>query len=80
MQLVNENKFAKYFRYAIGEVILVVIGILIALFINQKANYNNERKNEIAILKEIRSNLTGPLTPVYKAAILICPGDLEHDR
>ena len=64
MQLVNENKFAKYFRYAIGEVILVVIGILIALFINQKANYNNERKNEIAILKERRSNLENDLSEI----------------
>ena len=33
----------KYFKYAIGEIILVVIGILIALSIN---NWNEERKNE----------------------------------
>jgi len=29
-----ENKTAKYFKYAIGEIILVVIGILIAIQIN----------------------------------------------
>ena len=28
----NQNKSGKYFKYAIGEIILVVIGILIALF------------------------------------------------
>jgi len=40
-QLLNENKTGKYFRYAIGEILLVVIGILIALQIN---NWNEERK------------------------------------
>ena len=36
-----ENKTAKYFKYAIGEIVLVVIGILIALQIN---NWNQNRK------------------------------------
>ena len=39
--LLMENKTGKYFKYAIGEIILVVIGILIALQIN---NWNEERK------------------------------------
>lgn len=39
--LANENKFQKYSRYAIGEILLVVIGILIALQIN---NWNEDRK------------------------------------
>jgi hypothetical protein len=40
-----ENKTGKYFKYAIGEIILVVIGILIALGIN---NWNQENKeNEL---------------------------------
>jgi hypothetical protein len=37
-----ENKTSKYFRYALGEIILVVIGILIALQIN---NWNENLKN-----------------------------------
>jgi hypothetical protein len=36
----TENKFGKYLTYGIGEIILVVIGILIALQIN---NWNEER-------------------------------------
>ena len=36
-----KNKTSKYFKYAIGEIVLVVIGILIALSIN---NWNEERK------------------------------------
>ena len=39
--MLTENKFSKYLLYAIGEIILVVIGILIALQIN---NWNETRK------------------------------------
>jgi hypothetical protein len=38
----EQNKTGKYFKYAIGEIILVVIGILIALQIN---NWNQERQD-----------------------------------
>ncbi|MAP55213.1 DUF6090 family protein [Altibacter sp.] len=52
-RLVNENRFSKYLLYAIGEIILVVIGILIALSIN---NWNEE-KNEHRIEKDYMQNL-----------------------
>ena len=41
--LADDNKPIKYLRYAIGEIVLVVIGILIALSIN---NWNEQRKNQ----------------------------------
>ena len=41
--LADDNKPLKYFRYAIGEIVLVVIGILIAVQIN---NWNENRKKE----------------------------------
>ena len=47
-QLLSESKFNKYLLYAAGEVILVVIGILVALSIN---NWNDAKKN-----KEIEQN------------------------
>ncbi|MEM6516341.1 MAG: DUF6090 family protein [Bacteroidota bacterium] len=40
-RLLSEGKTGRYFKYAIGEIILVVIGILIALQIN---NWNEDRK------------------------------------
>lgn len=43
-KLLSENKFSKYLIYAIGEIVLVVIGILIALSIN---NWNNNSINKI---------------------------------
>lgn len=42
-KLLSENKFRNYVLYAIGEIILVVIGILIALQIN---NWNEKQKTE----------------------------------
>ena len=42
-QLADENKPMKYLRYAIGEILLVVIGILIALQIN---HWNENQKKE----------------------------------
>ena len=41
--LLLENKTGKYLKYAVGEIILVVIGILIALSIN---NWNEEKKGK----------------------------------
>jgi hypothetical protein len=43
-KMADDNRPLKYMRYAIGEIILVVIGILIALQIN---NWNENRKNRI---------------------------------
>jgi len=55
--LADDNKSIKYLRYAIGEIILVVIGILIALQIN---NWNVERKDrkiEISYLERLLSEV-----------------------
>lgn len=52
--LLMENKTSTYFTYAIGEIVLVVIGILIALQIN---NWNESRKakeNEIVLLTKLK--------------------------
>ncbi len=53
-QLADDNKFLKYSRYAIGEIVLVVVGILIALSIN---NWNESRKDRIQE-KEILSEIS----------------------
>jgi hypothetical protein len=57
---IQKNQMGKYFKYAVGEILLVVIGILIALQIN---NWNEQRKENIqeqAMLirleKEFKSN------------------------
>ena len=42
-QFIMENNTSKYLKYAFGEILLVVIGILVALWIN---NWNENRKIE----------------------------------
>lgn len=56
-KLVNQNRFNKYMLYAIGEIILVVIGILIALQINDWNDQKKKQALELKILKEINTNL-----------------------
>jgi hypothetical protein len=56
-----ENKTGKYFKYAIGEIILVVIGILIALQINNWNEKTKADKKEVAILNSLKSELTTTL-------------------
>jgi len=56
--LVNEGKTTKYLKYAIGEIVLVVIGILIALQVN---NWNENRKH-IQEAKDFRSRLINDIS------------------
>ncbi len=53
----NQNKTTQYAKYAIGEIILVVIGILIALQINNWNEKNKERIKEREILGDLVENL-----------------------
>lgn len=52
-----ENKFSKYLLYAIGEIVLVVIGILIAVSINNLNERNRKSVVDSLLLNEIKHNL-----------------------
>jgi hypothetical protein len=54
-KLADDNKFLKYSRYAIGEIALVVIGILIALSINNWNEDRNKKKIEKQYLIRLKS-------------------------
>jgi hypothetical protein len=54
----ENGKTGKYFKYAIGEIILVVLGILIALQINNWNEQNKLKVQEVEALTEIISDLT----------------------
>ncbi len=55
-KLADDNKPMKYTRYAIGEILLVVIGILIALQIN---NWNEERKSKVTEINVLNDLVLG---------------------
>jgi len=68
--MADDNKPIKYMRYAIGEIVLVVIGILIALQVN---NWNEERKtklqehNTLEKLHEESEGIVNYLTIMYNS-------------
>ena len=92
-KLAAENKVMAYLRYAIGEILLVVIGILIALQIN---NWNEQRKYrnlEITMLAEIKTSLeeslfeinnliqrNGEYIEYYKTLLVYINNHLPYDK
>jgi len=61
-RLINEDKTRKYFQYAIGEIILIIVGVLIALSV---AEWNSGRKNqsyEQKVLSEIGKDIEDSLS------------------
>ena len=69
-QLLSEKKFSKYLLYAIGEIVLVIIGILIALSLNKM----NEKEQALAkvdailedVMKELASNIKRGTYLIYR--------------
>ena len=56
-KMADDNRPLKYARYAVGEIILVVIGILIALQINTWNADKEARKLEFLTLAELKKNI-----------------------
>ena len=67
--LLSKNKFSKYLIYAIGEIVLVVVGILIALTLNN----NNERKKSeaktLVVFEELLEELASDIKSIKNAGI-----------
>ena len=59
--LLMENKTKTYFKYAIGEIVLVVIGILIALSINNWNETNKNEREQIVFLNNLKNDLKNDL-------------------
>ena len=73
--LMSKNKTGKYLKYAIGEIVLVVIGILIALQINNWNENNKQDKVEQATLKALLSEFKD-----NRAAIKSCLEEIKDFR
>jgi len=56
-KMADDNKPIQYVKYAIGEIVLVVIGILIALQLNIANELRQEKKVELNLLNDIKSDL-----------------------
>jgi hypothetical protein len=60
-QLAKENKFFQYSRYAIGEILLVVIGILIAFQVDSWNEERKERMEEQVLMRQLKDDYTANL-------------------
>ena len=54
--LLTENKFSKYLLYAIGEIVLVMIGILLALQVSNWNKYSQDRNSERKLLTNLHKD------------------------
>ena len=68
-RLLTENKFSKYLIYAIGEIILVVIGILIALTLNNNNEKNKKEAQVLTVFEDVLEELANDIKNIRNAAI-----------
>jgi len=64
-KLLTENKFSKYLIYAIGEIVLIVVGLFIAIQLNNLNENNNTYKKQIKHLKAIKAEMINNLTAIH---------------
>ena len=91
-QLADDNKPLKYMRYAVGEIVLVVIGILIALSINNWNEGNKELFEENKLIENLRQEFQNNLKNIDTAnkeldsnisdvaKLLVSMGDLSAEQ
>jgi hypothetical protein len=60
-RLLKEDRLTRYLVYAVGEILLVVIGILIALQLNLLKEERNQRRQEVQTLEQLRDEFTSNL-------------------
>ncbi len=71
-KLVNEGNMLKYLTYAFGEIIIVVIGILLALYLNNWNQERTEKKLELQYYQGIKNQLNEDLTTLN--------GEIEYNQ
>ncbi len=76
----SDRKFSKYVLYALGEILLVVIGILIALQINNYNNHKIERQEEAKTYRNINTQISEDKKELLEMQAFnrLTLGQLEH--
>jgi hypothetical protein len=65
-RLLTDNKFSKYLLYAIGEILLVVIGILIALQVDNWNKKNEDDRRATQILLALQNEFNNSKTQLSR--------------
>ena len=78
--LLNDNKISKYLVYAIGEIILVVIGILIAIQLNDFNEDRKERKKELSFLQKLKDDINLDVQELTLQDSILAFYQSNHDK
>lgn len=78
-KLLAENRLRKYLLYALGEIILVVVGILIALQINGVNQDRQRAKMETVLLGQMKFELQEAYADIWRDAGVLAMGDNAHE-
>ncbi|MBK7869478.1 MAG: hypothetical protein IPJ74_01745 [Saprospiraceae bacterium] len=70
-QLLENSNLKQYFAYAIGEIFLVMVGILLALQVNNWNEYRKAKKEELNILYELSSSLQEDILSLQEDSITL---------
>jgi hypothetical protein len=76
--LMGQNKTGRYFKYAIGEILLVVLGILIAVQINTWNQQRNRLKLEKVLLEQLRDEVLTVYEDLYRDYYFLQFGEESH--
>ena len=71
--LIAKNKVTRYLKYAVGEILLVVIGILIALSINNKNTEISKRNAELNFYQNTKQQLLDDAINIKSIANISSP-------
>jgi hypothetical protein len=74
----SDGSTSKYFKYAIGEILLVVVGILLALQVSNWNQNAQQEKRELQFLEQIGKDLTGMLEDIESDLYSLQLGDQGH--
>ncbi len=75
--LIMENKTGKYLKYAIGEIVLVVIGILIALQVSNWNENNNLQKKEVALLFNLKNDIEADISNLKRQDSIFAKKEID---
>jgi len=78
--MIKENKVTKYLLYAIGEIVLVVIGILIALSVNNWNIEKNKSKLEKILLVQVKDEILNDYVDVESDLTFLNQGNRSYIR
>jgi hypothetical protein len=79
-KMLTEYKFSKYVLYGVGEIILVVIGILIAIQLNNINENRKERDKELTFLLRLKDDINSDIRDLSQKDSIAAARELSSNK